>query len=357
MADCVYLQYSMNTRFLILFFGFTLILFSCKDDIDVNAPWKDVTIIYGLLNKADTIHYIKINKAFLGKGSALEMAQIPDSNQYQEVSASIKKYKNGVATSDPLIVLRDTLMTNKESGDFYAPDQTVYYFKEVLDASAEYYLEVTTPANTATAKTPIINIFALSGGPIFGNSVSTLGLTTGGGQYADPNYTWTSVKNGKAYQLILTFNYEEYFIDGSISTKSFDWVFSPQTSYNTYGGQSFTQKIEGEQFYKQIASHIKSLSESSNVKYRKFLNVSFSMFVAGDELNTYLEVTKPSTGLVFEKPEYTNITGGIGVFSTRVKVVSNFLKVLNENSLNELYDGAYTRDLGFCANSGIYACP
>lgn len=332
---------------------------SCKDDVDVNAPWKDVAVIYGLLNKADSVHYIKVNKVFLGPEDALKMAQIKDSSQYENVTVSIKKYKNGVATADPLITLRDTLITTKEEGVFYAPEQTVFYFKESLDISAEYHLEVKTPTNTAVAKTPIINTFTLSGGPIFGNPnpTTTVAFSSGENRYADQTFSFTSLKNGKAYQLIMTFSYTEYYYDGSFSNKSFDWFFPLQTSYNTLGSQSLSQKVEGEQFFKQIASYIKPRAESANVEYRKFKHIGFKMYVAGDELNTYLEVNKPSTGLVFEKPEYSNIENGIGIFSTRVRVNSTFTKNLSDNSLLELYNGVYTRNLGFCGGTGIYACP
>lgn len=329
---------------------------SCKDEVDVNAPWKDVTVIYGLLAKSDTIHYVKINKAFLGEGSALTMAQIADSNQYNQAVVSIQKIENGVATSDPVISLRDTILSNKEEGTFYAPDHVLYYFKEALDQSKEYLLQVKISDKIAQAKTGIINTFNLSGGSIFGNSVATVAFTTGN-KYADQNYAWQSIKYGKAYELTMHFHYDEHYVDGSVSSKTADWNFDTQTAININGGQNFTQKIEGEAFYQFVASAVKPLNESSNVKHRKFSHLSFSMSVAGDDLNTYLQVNKPATGLVFEKPEYTNIENGIGIFSTRVKVTSAFLKQLNDASLIELYGGSYTSDLGFCAASGIYACP
>ena len=51
---------------LIMALGFV----SCETDIDVNAEPTDITIVYGLLNPNDTTHYLKINKAFIGEGSA-----------------------------------------------------------------------------------------------------------------------------------------------------------------------------------------------------------------------------------------------------------------------------------------------
>ena len=35
---------------------------SCETEFSVIAPWEDVTVVYGLINPGDSIHYIKINK-------------------------------------------------------------------------------------------------------------------------------------------------------------------------------------------------------------------------------------------------------------------------------------------------------
>ena len=47
--------------------------------------------------------------------------------------------------------------------------------------------------------------------------------------------------------------------------------------------------------------------------------MDFIIAVAADELNTYMEVNEPSNSIVQERPDYTNITNGIGLFSSRIK--------------------------------------
>ncbi len=335
----------------------TFFLASCKSDLDVNAPYKDTTVIYGLLNVKDSVHMIKVNKAFLGKESAYTMAKVRDSSEYKDAVVTIKKWKNGVATADAAIVLKDTVITNKEAGIFYAPDQKLYYFTDPLDITAEYNLEVAlSDGKKATARTGVIENFFLSGGTIFGNSLSPLALKTSNDKYVDLTYEWRSVKHGKSYQLVMHFVYDEYYVDGSSATKSFDWEFDVQEAFGVLGGQEMSQKIEGEVFYQEIASKIKSKAESPNVKYRRFGHLAFTLNVAGEDFNTYLQVNKPITGVVFDKPEYTNVENGIGIFSTRVNVNSPFHKQINDVSLVELYNGKYTKNLGFCAANGTYAC-
>jgi hypothetical protein len=45
--------------------------------------------------------------------------------------------------------------------------------------------------------------------------------------------------------------------------------------------------------------------------------VDFVLTIANEELSTYLEVNAPVTGVIQERPAYTNINGGIGLFAAR----------------------------------------
>ena len=52
--------------FLILLLSVVSII-GCETDIDIIAPKRDVTVIYGLLEPNQTRHYIRINRAFIGE--------------------------------------------------------------------------------------------------------------------------------------------------------------------------------------------------------------------------------------------------------------------------------------------------
>ena len=53
----------MKIRIAALIVLTTILFQACKTDFDINAPWKESAIVYGILNQNDTIHYIKVNKA------------------------------------------------------------------------------------------------------------------------------------------------------------------------------------------------------------------------------------------------------------------------------------------------------
>jgi len=78
-----------------LFFTLVLALLfnnSCSNDFDLNAPWQDIPVVYGLLSKLDTAHYIRVEKAFIDPTtSALELAQRPDSLYYENVDVRLEQ--------------------------------------------------------------------------------------------------------------------------------------------------------------------------------------------------------------------------------------------------------------------------
>ena len=60
---------------------------ACSTEVNLEAEWKDIPIVYGFLNIQDTAHYVRVQKAFLEPGGdALEIAQNSDSIYYDEVT-------------------------------------------------------------------------------------------------------------------------------------------------------------------------------------------------------------------------------------------------------------------------------
>jgi hypothetical protein len=63
---------------------------SCKNELKVNAPYKEIPSIYAILNPTETEQMIRINKVFLGEGDANKMAKVSDSVNYAENELEVK---------------------------------------------------------------------------------------------------------------------------------------------------------------------------------------------------------------------------------------------------------------------------
>ena len=67
-----------------LFWTLTLIvglLSSCETDFELNAPYKTIPVVYGLLDKSLDTQFVKINKSYLDSDNTANLAQINDCAQ------------------------------------------------------------------------------------------------------------------------------------------------------------------------------------------------------------------------------------------------------------------------------------
>ncbi|MES2592945.1 MAG: hypothetical protein V4608_13770 [Bacteroidota bacterium] len=330
----------------------SIALFSaCSTDLEVIGDYKETMVVYGLLDQSQTKQYIKVNKAFLGEGGAFGYAQVKDSVQFSNsLNVVLKRLKTGAE----LNLTADNTIP-KVPGVFYAPDQqnAIYSISTpagFLTTDSDYQLIVKSneTGTTVSAQTSLLTdaVFTTPspGSPFFGFILSS------NASYQFP-IRWTSGKNARLYQLIVRFNYIDSTSGGNI-TQRLDWVFPEQKTQKLSGGEQMKGDFQGQAFLKFVGNQ---LSDYSGLYARRALNAELILVAGGDDLNTFIEVNKPSTTIVQEKPEFTNITNGLGVFSSRYSKAP-FSKPLAAITWDSLACGQYTADLRFLDHFGL-ACP
>ena len=102
---------------LIFAFATLTLLFSCNEKIDLIGDFKETAVVYGLLDHSDSMHYVKITRAFIGPGNALELAQIEDSSYFDAVDATIEEIQGGNVLRT--WTLKDTLIENKDTNGVF----------------------------------------------------------------------------------------------------------------------------------------------------------------------------------------------------------------------------------------------
>ena len=85
------------------------------------------------------------------------------------------------------------------------------------------------------------------------------------------------------------------------------------------GAELLEWDIKAETFFDNIASAVPD--KTSDISHRMLHNISLEFDVAGNELSTFMSVSAPSNTVNQDKPNYTNVTNGIGIFSSREKEV------------------------------------
>lgn len=343
-------------------------LAGCSTELEINAPYKESTVVYGLLNMRDSIHFVKINKAFLGEGDALVYATIPDSNEYhgEDITlARVVRYQNGNAVDE--FPLRDTILEDREPGTFYSPRQKLYYFREnntynlpqsnvlvYLDQNSEYELQLEVKGTRLTARTNIVNDFSIRS--VDQNLGTEMRFVSPTGDYIDPSIVCNSGVDGKRYNLAYRFHYQEIRGTDTVAKSVTSGIGSMVASGPN---EELSMMMEAEPFYSGLAN---AIPNDPTVDKRRFTGLELMYTVANDDFHTFLSLSEPVSGIVEDRPSWSNIDGGYGIFASRYtkNVGGPFLgKKLDGPSLNELVNGQYTSTRRFCSffNPGSqYSC-
>jgi hypothetical protein len=306
-----------------------VLFFGCSTDFDINANWKDITIVYGLLNQKDSIHYIKINKAFLGEGDILTMAQNPDSSSYgNNLEVRIDEYDGN--SFQKSFYLDTTTVYNKEPGVFYYPKQILYKFVGTLNENFEYRLFIKNKltGKEITSKTILVKNFSIS------SPNTGIAFNPAYNNFSPIKVKWYPAINGKRYQVFLRFTYSERPLAATDSVfNSIDYNIGTIQS-SSISSDDIILEYYGQSFYDFLYSKL----TKDQTLYRWASKAEVFIYVAGSELNTYMEVTEPSSSIVQEKPSYTNINGGIGIYSCRYykSVIYKSVQLKNIPMMQEL---------------------
>lgn len=317
---------------------------ACDNEVSTIADWEDITIVYGLLNQNDSVSNIKITKAFLGDGNALTYAQVQDSSEYlSRLDVKIEEYNDGNYVKS--IEFDTTTIYNKEEGIFYSGAQQVYsaVTKEMLSDENTYKLVIHNPDNgkTITGETELVNENFIIKKPLINNAARpTINIL-------DNEYTKAvqvlSTVNGRRYGVFLTFDYEEVFEGSDIPVKkSIVWRnFPTRVSSDINGEEELDFDFLTHSFWQWLESNVPYEDDAieNSIVERYAGLVTFTFEVAEDKFNTYMEINEPTTSIVQERPEYTNIENGLGLFSARYSKDLPFH--LSEISSNILWDDYY----------------
>lgn len=343
----------------ILSFLFALtLLTSCNEEIDFGGDHQEVPIVYGLLDTADVVHYIKITRSFAGDNNSIDVAKIADSSYFKELEVTIKEVIDGKLKRT--FILEDTILNTKTEGAFYGPEQKLYYFKtpsgSKLSDKAVYQL--TAIANKGTDKE-----FSFSGETRMVAGVSIASPTAFGSYafYSGDKFNNFGVKFNKGNASILNSKivvfYNEFTNNVAVE-KSFTWNLG-----DVSGAEATKESIisaPGELFYELVRDNV---TPSASVTKRSLSRIQLIITAGSADLNKYIEVNKPSSSLAQNKPTFTNLRTSdnrpvIGIFSSRSRVFqekqavpsTGNTRALDQKSTEQLCIGDITKGLSFCSS-------
>jgi hypothetical protein len=299
----------------------------CETEIDLNADYKQIPVIYGLLEENKDIQIIKINRSFLGETNALIAAQNPDSTFYSNISPVIEKLNEGIVVDSRS--LRDTVLADREPGDFYTSPNKYYFFHstdEFLDEGFEYRLIFEANGEEIFAESVLLESFEPSRPASSQSEVSLVrndAINQGFVEFKSFPIKLTTQENARLYDNTLSVKYTTKLRNGETIDNEVTISLPDIEAKSLLGGELAETSILGEKIFNGIASEVgvENVNEE-DVIFRELGQVEVSIVSITDDFNTYLESIAPSTGVVLEKPQFTNINFGedglgIGIFTSR----------------------------------------
>lgn len=282
-----------------------VIMGSCSTKVDLYDDYQDIAIVYGLLDyKLDT-NYVRIEKAFLGYGNALEIAQNPDSCNYPgKLEAKLVE-----VMSEKVFYLDTITIHHKDTGVFYGNDQKVYYTTATINPLSRYKLEITKPDGTLVSATTNI-----VGGESF--KIVRPGSYNFSSNATKANVTWFPADNAALYEVQIGFDWEE---NGERRVMSIPLGTHLVSNISVDHGQlklPFSPAL----FFNSLETFLgdDTLKTVERRYHRDCITISIS--AGGSELATYIEANSPSSSIAQSTMDWTNVKNGYGVFSSRVNI-------------------------------------
>jgi hypothetical protein len=301
---------------------------SCQKEFDPRGKYKDITIVYGLINPLETIHYIRIHRAFLAPGSVTIVAQDPDSVNFPIEDIDVRIYEITPDGNSSQLPVGTTIIYDKDTGYFYAKEQLLYYFKRDFDIrnlenTIKIEVEHKKTGKIVYAETPLVNYFDIT--------IPRPGMSVNINPRPTPmRFQWNNAKNGKIYDIYYTMYYMEgRNIDPSNVWKkdSMVWRVGSHTARATGNGeeQIETFTFNSATFYEQVRE---TIAYDTSVWRRPYVQAKISIWCGSEDMY-YYNVINGTPRPTPDIPEYTNLktklnsveleNEAFGIFTSRIE--------------------------------------
>ncbi|XZF12593.1 hypothetical protein ACTHGU_12460 [Chitinophagaceae bacterium MMS25-I14] len=328
---------------------------SCSKDFSVAAPYKNITIVSGLMTMgridaiSDSVQYIRIQKAFLDENkNAIEMAKVPDSSYYPEgdIEVTMREY-NGTALLSSTILSRVDLSQEgytKEDGTFFTSPNYAYKYKHNLYTTKGYSYrlviknKVTGEVDSGTT-TPISQQFSVD------KFTGVANLEFVNSKVADFPYTWriSNPDNAKMYEAYIRFNWiDKNGVTGDTVPHSADWKFAVGTIVdpNDPNVHTLSLTVSNRSFFSAISA---AMGPAAGNIQRYMKPCDFFVWTADTAVYNYQLYNQAAAGITGDQVRavYSNVYSSVqgthlaGVFGARAVNVYRGVLIGN-NSLDSL---------------------
>lgn len=315
-----------------------VIFYSCKNKLNILAPYKELVSVYAILNSQESFQFIRINKVFAGEGNAYEMAQNKDSINFPagQLQVSLKRKVNGtyapvvMSSSSLEIFLRDTVLYTN-SGTFNNEQRVYYTDKKIYPSGTfELYIKDIKSNATYTASTNMIDSVKPgftqplappyypvppnpSNPPYYYLDLSNLTISR--------DVRFKSEAGAYMYEMYIRMHYIDSMSNGTTVPKFVDTKYTPIFSTTLNGAEDMKFTYTSNQLLNSFYLNILNNDNDPDILFRRIVKFDYILYAASYDYYVFLQSNMPSTSVAQDKPIYSNISNGaVGIFAARSRI-------------------------------------
>jgi hypothetical protein len=308
---------------------FILLFVSCNNEIDLYGENKNSVVVYGFLDMNAPVQYIRVGKTFLPSirdQSVQEVAQIADSLYFKNLEVSLIEHPGG---KEIFLNLTDTL--SKLPGFFQHEKNYLYSTNEKINPDALYKLKIINKetGSVSESSTSIVKNPHLS----YPTNVGTRQIAI------HPKFPDLHLSFVLGTHARMADAYFEFWVD---EFPEYDTTLKETVKLTWYAWEgislpknlpTFQSSISGINFYNFFLDQLQKGGLNQDTFYqRRITRADFTLLTWGEEFELYRNSTQNSLSVVQKNSSYTNITPGIGVFSSMNVVIVRDL-ILNDETI------------------------
>ncbi|MCU0442712.1 MAG: hypothetical protein MUE96_09965 [Bacteroidia bacterium] len=298
-----------NNLFLYLYIlSATLLFSSCDNEVDINAKWDEIPVVYALMDASLDTQYFRIQKVYQNdvNTSVSEAAQQFDSiyfdtNMVVEVLSSANERFRC-----------DTVSAAKSIGFFASKGHFLYRCIFKPNAAFTYRLVLTSRKTGkvygSEPQRPILGSSNVEASPILVRPYNIQNLIR---HRFQPNTAVT------AYDILLRFYYKEYPTSNpaDVKQKYVDYPYEYAWLVNT--NQAKTSTVTSNAWIGYLKTQLTFAPNTT----REFDTLAYVVVGASRELYNAYQTSIPSTSIVQKRTDYSNISGALGIFSSKFEQI------------------------------------
>ena len=338
-----------NVRFILILSTLITVFNSCSTNVDLYADYKDIAIVYAMLDARADTNYIKITRAFSGTNDnpidASELVYIADSCNYPgKLDARIielKKTPGSAYEPTGRVIELDTItLHGKEEGVFYANDQLFYYTTEPFKTGTarnryQYRLVVIKPGgDSLTAETSIVGNeeFKIMTDEMYFKKEPTNKVK---------EILFKPDEAASIYEVTMQFNYREQKVGQEMKQKNVSYSYGTKSSweFDLAAGNLYSLEYPMNWLFDALGKAIggDTIVNSNHPDVVRYIDdFVITISAGGKEFNIYYQANQAQMeSLMSLVYIYNPIEGGYGPFSSRTTIQK--VVRISANTERELY--------------------